>query len=212
MAVNPYTLNHLYKNGILDYVPSDLLVGTPVGSVLTPMANPYMNLAQQGALYQNHGMSADSFHSSFTPAYTPNDYRSVSNSANSYVGMNNYNGYNNGMYQNGVQTNYSNPFYGYTNGYSKIGQVGNIGDRPTDPNKIDAYNDFSNLGNNISGGINKVSNVVNNTPKLILGVIAATIGLIGIASLFKRGKKPTNTQNYASFLSKLNPMNWFKKK
>jgi hypothetical protein len=215
MAVNPYTLNHLYQNGILDYVPTDLMMGTPVGSVLTPMSNPYMNMAQQGALYQNHGTATDSFHSSYTPAYTPNDYQSVSSSANSYVGLNHSNGYNNGMYQTGVQTNFSNPFYGYNGSINRTGieNAGNIGERPVDSNKIDAYNDLSNLSNNINSGVNKISNTISNTPKLILGVIAGTIGLIGIASLFKRGKKPPKTStNNTSFWSKLNPVNWFKKK
>lgn len=218
MALNPYTLNHLYQNGILDYVPTDLMMGTPMGGVLSPMNNPYMNMAQQGALYQNYGTVPDSFHSSYTPAYTPNNYQSISTPANSYVGMNNYSGYNNGMYQKGVQSGFSNPFYGYNSGVNadgygnSVGQLGNVGDRPTDLNNINAYNDFKDLGNNINSGVNKVSAVVNNTPKLILGVIAGTIGLIGIASLFKRGKKPpvkatTNT----GFWSKLNPMNWFKK-
>ena len=132
--------------------------------------------------------------------------------------MNNYSGYNNGMYQTGVQSGFSNPFYGYNsgvnaNGYgNSVGQLGNVGDRPTDLNNINAYNDFKDLGNNINSGVNKVSAVVNNTPKLILGVIAGTIGLIGIASLFKRGKKPpVKTTTNTGFWSKLNPMNWFKK-
>ena len=213
MAVNPYTLNQLYQHGILDYVPTDLMMGSPMGGVLTPMNNPYMNMAQQGALYQNYGTAPDSFHSSFTPGYTPNDYQSVSTPANSYVGMNNYSGYNNGMYQTGVQTGYSNPFYGYNNGNS-VSQIGNIGDRPTDMNNIYAYKDFSNLGNSINGGVNKVSSVINNTPKIILGVIAGTIGLIGIASLFKRGSSKLPVKpgtHHTSFWSKLNPMNWFRK-
>ena len=214
MAVNPYTLNHLYQNGILDYVPTDLLMGTPVGSVLTPMNNPYMNMAQQGALYQNYGVAQDSFHSSFTPAYTPNDYQSVSNSANSYVGLNNYIGRNNGFVQIGANSNAGriNTFNGYgADGVNAIGAYGNVGAQPN-AGGINAYGSYSDVKNGINGGINKISSVVNNTPKLILGLIAGTIGVIGIAALFKRGKKPAKTTGGNSSLwSKLNPLNLFKK-
>ena len=219
MAVNPYTLNHLYQNGILDYVPTDLMMGTPVGSILTPMNNPYMNMAQQGALYQNHGIATDSFHSSYTPAYTPNDYQSVSSSANAYVGANRYNGYNNGMVQIGARSNAGglNTFNGYgvgsrnNNGIgSAVGEYGNFGIQ-TNAGGLNTYGGFTDTQNNISSGIDKVSNALNNTPKLLLGLAAATIGVIGLASLFKGGKKPPKTTG-TSFWSKLNPVNWFKKK
>ena len=50
----------------------------------------------------------------------------------------------------------------------------------------------------------------NQTPKPILGIIAGAIGLTAIVMAFKTGKKPAKTQS--GFLSKLNPMNWFKQK
>ena len=58
MAINPYTLNKLYQNGILDYVPTELLMGTPMGT-FTPMSNPYIDMAKQGGLYQNYEMRKD---------------------------------------------------------------------------------------------------------------------------------------------------------
>ena len=60
MAVNPYTLNHLYQNGILDYVPTDLCSGVNV-SALTPAMNPYMQNAMQGELYQNYTVGDDKY-------------------------------------------------------------------------------------------------------------------------------------------------------
>ena len=219
MAVNPYTLNHLYQNGILDYVPTDLMMPSPVGSMLSPMSNPYMNMAQQGALYQNYGMGTDSFHSSFTPAYTPNNYQSVSSSANSYIGANNYNGYHNGMVQIGARSNAGglNTFNGYNIGNrnnnglgSAIGEYGNFG-MQTNAGGLNTFGGFSDTQNNLSNGFNKAAAVVNNTPRLVLGLIAGTIGVIGLASLFKRGRKPAKTSGNTSFFSKLNPMNWFKK-
>ena len=216
MAVNPYTLNQLYQNGILDYVPTDLMMGNPVGSMLTPMVNPYLNMAQQGALYQNHGTATDSFHSSFTPAYTPNNYQSVSSSANSYVGLNNYSGM---PPQIGSRSNAGGmaAFNGYgigkynNNGFaSAVGEDGTIG-YMSNAGGMNSVGGFADTQNNISSGINKVSSVINNTPKIILGVVAGAIGLVGLAALFKRGKKPANTGNHSSFWSKLNPVNWFKK-
>ena len=60
MTVNPYTLNSLYNQGVLDYVPYDLYSG---GMYSNPFinTNPYMQSAMQGGLYQNYGMSGDSF-------------------------------------------------------------------------------------------------------------------------------------------------------
>ena len=58
MALNPYTLNNLYAQGILDYVPQDLCAVSP--SPLAGMQNPYLNSAQQGALDQNSN-TGDSF-------------------------------------------------------------------------------------------------------------------------------------------------------
>lgn len=60
MAINPYTLNSLYGQGILDYVPYDLCGGANV-SALNGMQNPYLNMAAQGGLYQNAGNSLDTF-------------------------------------------------------------------------------------------------------------------------------------------------------
>ena len=90
MAINAYTLNHLYQNGILDYVPADLLMPTPIGTMI-PMSNPYLDMAKQGNLYQTHGCTTDSFHSSYTPAYTPNNYQSVSTGSNYGATIGNYN-------------------------------------------------------------------------------------------------------------------------
>ncbi len=62
MSVSPNTLNNLYAQGIIDYTPYDLCGGANVSS-FAAMANPYMNSAMQGSLYQNYGMAGDSFNS-----------------------------------------------------------------------------------------------------------------------------------------------------
>lgn len=59
MSVNSFTLNNLYNQGILDYVPYELCNGANV-SAMNGMQNPYLNSAMQGGLYQNHGKYGDS--------------------------------------------------------------------------------------------------------------------------------------------------------
>ena len=60
MSVSPYTMNNLYAQGILDYVPYDLCY-MPNVSAYSNFANPYMQSAMQGNLYRNYGMGNDSF-------------------------------------------------------------------------------------------------------------------------------------------------------
>lgn len=60
MAINPYTLNNLYNQGILDYAPYDLCNGGINVNSLDGMQNPYLNAAMQGNLYRNSNIS-DSF-------------------------------------------------------------------------------------------------------------------------------------------------------
>lgn len=60
MTVSPYTMNNLYAQGILDYVPYDLGYMPNVSSYAN-FSNPYMQTAMQGALYQNYGSANDSF-------------------------------------------------------------------------------------------------------------------------------------------------------
>lgn len=220
MALNPYTLNHLYQNGILDYVPTDLLMGTPMGTMM-PMNNPYLDMAKQGGLYQNHGTATDSFHSSYTPAYTPQYHQSASASANSYVGANSYNAngsYNYGPVQIGSKSNAGGmaTFNGYNVGTynrngvaSAFGADGSVGAYSA-TGGLNTIGGMADTQNNIASGVNKTVSLVSNTPKLLLGVLAGAIGTIGIVSAFKHGKKPKTTHN-SGFLSKLNPLNWFRK-
>ena len=229
MAINPYTLNNLYKNGILDYVPADLLMGSPMG-VMTPMTNPYLDMAKQGNLYQTHGVSTDSFHTSFTPAYTPNDYQSVSTGANygasissinqsssyNYNGQANFGGYNTVSIGSKSNAGGLNAFRGYgigaynNNGMANaFGYDGSIGSMNTSGG-INAFGGFSGGERVFSNGINTATSVINKTPKFILGILSGVIGLTAIATLFKRGKKPSTSSN--NFWSKLNPINWFRKK
>ena len=228
MAINPYTLNNLYQNGILDYVPTDLLMATPMGT-MTPMSNPYLDMAKQGGLYQAHGMATDSFHSNYSPAYTPNNYQSVSTGSNygatignyNQSSSYNYNGYGAGNYgtvQIGSMSNAGglNAFRGYgigaynnNNMASAFGADGSIG-AYSNAGGTNAFGGLPDVGSGLANGINTTTNVINRTPKFVLGILAGIIGIAGIRMAFKRGKAPSTGSN--SFWSKLNPLNWFRKK
>ena len=60
MAVNPYTMNHLYNQGIIDYVPYNL-TGGPFYPLPTGEFNPYLQSAMQGNLYHTYGEGCDTF-------------------------------------------------------------------------------------------------------------------------------------------------------
>lgn len=61
MAVNPFTLNSLYNQGIIDYTPYDLCNGGMYPGMYGAGMNPYMQSAMQGNLYQNYGTGQDGF-------------------------------------------------------------------------------------------------------------------------------------------------------
>ena len=196
MALNPYTLYSLYDKGILEYVPTDLAGGTPMGAMM-PMSNPYLDMAQQGGLYQNHGMNCDSFQ-------ITSPYANIQGSTTGITQV-----------QPGALTNTSvvNSFLGNNVGvYSQAGVANSFGFNGTIGSQSNAgiSNSFG-IQSSISNGVYKTMSVFDRVPKFILGLAAGAIGITAIVKGLKRGKKPTKTTNN-SFLSKLNPKNWFKNK
>ncbi len=189
MAVNPYTLNNLYAQGIIDYVPAELLMPTPVGSMQS-MTNPYLNLAKQGNLYQQHG-SGDSFsYTGNVPAYAEvNEIGSKSSSGilsmfgDKNIGVNNSQGVVSTFGQNGI-------------GYDNQNNIASM------------YGGFGDTRQNISNGFGKAQAIYNGTPTVLKGLAAGAIGLWALVHCFKRKKAPKNSK---SILAKLNPLNWFKK-
>ena len=194
MALNPYTLYNLYDKGIIEYVPTDLIGGTPMGAMM-PMNNPYLDMAKQGGLYQNHGMNCDSFQ--ITSPYaniqgSVNGITQVQPGALSNASViNSYTGNNVGMYsQAGVANSFG--FNGTIGSQSNAGIANSFG-----------------MQSSISNGVNKTMSIIDRTPKFLLGLAAGAIGITAIVKGLKRGKKPPKS---TSFWSKLNPLNWFKKK
>lgn len=211
MALNPYTLYHLYEKGILDYVPTDLLTTTQVGA-MTSASNPYLDMAMQGGLYQNQGAYTDTF-------------QSQTNSTNSYGVQSPYQqNYQSKRYietgtvQNGINSNVGglNIFNGYGVGTkSAVTTAGLFGFNDVSGSKSQAgglsmFGFGADTKNNISNGFNNVVTVFDRTPKIILGIIGGVIGLAAIKKGFRIGKKPV-VKTQSGFMSKFNPKNWFKK-
>ena len=186
MALNPYTLYHLYEKGILEYVPTDLAVGVPV-SPMMQMSNPYLDMAQQGGLYQNHGMNNDSFHLQTNPVQSHPQIGSLSQAG----GMNTFNGTGIGAYSQA----------GGTNTYNGVG-IGAY----SQAGGMNTFGEFTDTQNSIMNGYYKTKSIIDRTPKFVLGLAAAGIGILGLKAGFGRfGKKAAKK---TSFLAKLNPLNW----
>ena len=182
MAINPYTLNCLYEKGIIDYVPTELLMPTPISSFET-MQNPYVNLAKTGALYQQYGQDRDSFMYS----------NAAGIQGNNQIG---------GGYMNRIKNMFGFGQIGaYSNtGFNIYGEAG-IGNNST-MGVENTFGGFQDAKMEISNGINKLSGL----HPLIKGLIAAPILFITIASCLRFKKKPKTGTG-----SKLNPLNWFRK-
>ena len=214
MALNPYTLNHLYEKGIIEYVPTDLIMPTPMGTMM-PMTNPYLNMAQQGSLYQNSINANDTFQMTSglnTQSYPLVNSQTIGLKSNA-GGLNTFNGV--GV---GANSNYTS-----ANAFGMDGQIGALSNATigntflgtgvgTNSN-VNTDNIFGvSVKDGLSKGINGTMTVMNNTPKVILGILACIIGVAGIKRAFRFGKKPAKINTGESFWSKLNPMNWFRKK
>ena len=160
MVVNPYTLQHLYNNGIIDYVPQGL-VGNVNTMMLNSMQNPYLNLAKQGALYNGYD-ERDCFYRNNLATQPIID--SEIGSHNTSGVMQNY-GFEKGI---GIHAN-----YGVTDFY---GSSSNIG--------VNSNDSFSNpYASYAKENINdKESNMKNSWLK---GALAGTIIVGTLALLFK---------------------------
>ena len=194
---NPYTLNHLYSQGILDYVPYDLCSGAVV-SPMMGMQNPYMNAAQQGALYQNHGMYGDTVEFNLG---------NQNIGAQSQAGGVNALGFGNIGTQS--QAGGVNALgFGNIGAQSQAGGAnalgfGNIGTQ-SQAGGANAWGGF----NDAQNGVSKAAATFNSIPNFVKGVAAGFLMIGSLALVLKRGKKPVQVEKQG-FFSKLNP---FKKK
>lgn len=200
MTVNPYTMNMLYQKGILDYVPQDLMISTPI-PVFGDVSNPYLNSAMQGNLYQQYGTMGDSFTSS---ANAGGGYYNTQIGANSNISTNRFfgNGATGSSFQNGLRS-----MFGFNgngcqsdSGVTMFGESGIGGN--SNINMGNTYGGFEDVKNNLSTGFNKTISTVTGLPTVTKGLIAAGILVLTLCGMFKGGKKPPKTSS-TGFWSKL---------
>lgn len=177
MSVNPYTLNNLYSQGILDYAPLELCNGTNV-SAMNGLQNPYLNSAMQGSLYQNHGQYGDSVELGLGA-------QNIGSQSN--AGANAY-----GLEGIGAQS---------AAGTNAFGLEG-IGTNPQSAGQ--AWGGFNDVQNGVSNGVNKTISFYEKTPNFIKGILAGGLIIGSCALALKRGKKPP-VENRPGFFARLNP-------
>lgn len=188
MSVNPYTLNNLYSQGILDYAPYELCNSGINVSSMNGISNPYLNTAMQGTQFQNYGQTPDSFCASgkigtVQPNPEMSSARGSFGFGNDSIGINSQAG--------------SNAY-----GLQGIGMQS--------PSEQAAWGGFGDTSQGIKDGISKVSGFAQNIPSPIKGLAAAGM-MIGALALALKTKKKPQVKPKTNFFSNLNPLNWFRK-
>lgn len=188
MSVNPYTLNNLYSQGILDYAPYELCNSGINVSSMNGISNPYLNTAMQGTQFQNYGQTPDSFCASgkigtVQPNPEMSSARGSFGFGNDSIGINSQAG--------------SNAY-----GLQGIGMQS--------PSEQAAWGGFGDTSQGIKDGISKVSGFAQNIPSPIKGLAAAGM-MIGALALALKTKKKPQVKPKTNFFSNLNPVNWFRK-
>lgn len=204
MSVNPYTLNNLYSQGILDYAPYELCNSGINVSSMNGISNPYLNTAMQGTQFQNYGQTPDSFCASgkigtVQPNPEMSSARGSFGFGNDNIGINSQAGSNAyGLQGIGAQSQAGSNAYGLQG----IGMQG--------PSEQAAWGGFSDTSQGIKDGISKVSGFTQNIPSPIKGLAAAGM-MIGALALALKTKKKPQVKPKTNFFSNLNPVNWFRK-
>lgn len=204
MSVNPYTLNNLYSQGILDYAPYELCNSGINVSSMNGISNPYLNTAMQGTQFQNYGQTPDSFCASgkigtVQPNPEMSSARGSFGFGNDNIGINSQAGSNAyGLQGIGAQSQAGSNAYGLQG----IGMQG--------PSEQAAWGGFSDTSQGIKDGISKVSGFTQNVPSPIKGIAAAGM-MIGALALALKTKKKPQIKPKTNFFSNLNPVNWFRK-
>lgn len=204
MSVNPYTLNNLYSQGILDYAPYELCNSGINVSSMNGISNPYLNTAMQGTQFQNYGQTPDSFCASgkigtVQPNPEMSSARGSFGFGNDSIGINSQAGTNAyGLQGIGAQSQAGSNAYGLQG----IGMQS--------PSEQAAWGGFGDTSQGIKDGISKVSGFAQNIPSPIKGLAAAGM-MIGALALALKTKKKPQVKPKTNFFSNLNPVNWFRK-
>lgn len=204
MSVNPYTLNNLYSQGILDYAPYELCNSGINVSSMNGISNPYLNTAMQGTQFQNYGQTPDSFCASGkTGTVQPNSEMGSAQVSSSFgnenIGINSEAGSNAyGLQGIGAKSQTGENAYGLQG----IGMQG--------PSEQAAWGGFGDTSQSIKDGLSRVFGFTQNIPSPIKGLAAAGM-MIGALALALKTKKKPKVKPKTNFFSNLNPVNWFRK-
>ena len=197
MSFNAFTAQKLYENGILDYVPMDLVSGPMIGAGMNTMnGQQYLNYAMQGNLYNSYGCSCDSFTSSNQNHINLDSTKigNKSNVASNAIGFfgigHKSNAGANGFGLQGIGNKSTAGVNGF--GLQGIGNKSNI-------NFESSFGGFTDAKNSASDTANTIGSI----PKPVWGILSLIIGGIALVSLFKGKKKPPVEKT--SFWSRLNP-------
>ena len=149
--MNSQTLNNLFNNDIIPYVPPELCT-SPVLSSLNGAQNPYLDSAQRGYLYKNSGTQCDKFEGCCQNMdaqnylnVNPMEYNAQRNLAGGFGGINgnvffnNVNAGLNGFGLEGIGTNKNEGMHGF--GLAGVGgeQNYNLGVNNTGSKLIATY-------------------------------------------------------------------------
>ena len=200
MSVSPYTLNMLYKQGILDEIPMELAAPSPIG-YMGNNVNPYLNNAMSGAAFQNYGQGDSYSFMGNNIAYN-----------NSSIGIKNNSAYNAFGLQ-GIGEKASNNFYGssdigmYSNSGLNAFGLGGIGSRSGNT-EMNAWGISGNAQQQVGQALSNVSSSPILKPLLALGLIL--IGGLSVKHAFFGSSKKAakKAAKHTGFLTKINPKNW----
>ena len=205
MSVSPYTLNMLYQQGILDYVPIDLAAPSPIGFMGTAQ-NPYLNSAMSGDAFQNYGQN-DSFNSSINSniAYNNSSIGIKNNSASNTFGL------------QGIGDKFQGNFFGFngiggsSNSANNAYGLSGIGTKAENA-EMNAWGISVDTQNLVGQAASSLSN--NSIIKPLLGLGLLLIAGLSVKKMFKgmfkksADKTAKEVAEKKSFKTKINPKNW----
>ena len=183
MALDSFTAQKLYENGIIDYIPLDLISNNPIGAGMAGLnGQQYLNSAMQGNLYSSYGNSCDSFTSTNhinLNSTTIGNKSNVNANALGFFGIGN------------KSTAGSNGF-----GQNGIGQKSNL-----------SFESANGGFNDVRDNINSAKNSLGNIPKPIWGLLSFAIGAFALVSIFKGRKKPEAEGFFSRIVSRFKHKN-----
>ena len=176
MSVNPYTLNNLYNQGILDYVPTDIY-------------DTGYNFNRQNMFQNNFGSMGDTFSSS--------NYGVNSNTM--YANNGTYT--SNGLYANNGTDADKSAKNGILNSMTGIFRKNRNENYGSGSNEGNSYGNIQT--ENFKAKFGETAKQVNSAPVFVKGLVSGAVILGTLILCFKGKKKPPQVNTGGSFFSHL---------